>query len=353
MIRQSYLKNISQDLSRAIIVALYVTIPAPIIAQTLPPASPPESVAAESAYVLGPGDQIEIAVFGYEEYTGAKTILSDGTITLPVIGIVAAANRTPEQLAQELSSKLQAYLVDPVTTVSLSTLRPVVVNVAGEVQRPGPVELRGLTNAASNSSDASNTSTPTVSSALMKAGGITQSADIRQVVVRRVLPDGTSSTSTINLWDALLSDQAPQDLILQDGDSILVPRLVAGETIDRRLIARSSLSPGTVRVRVVGEVKNPGEIQVPPDSSLSSAVAIAGGPTNDARLSRVAFIRMNEQGKVERQTVDLQNLTDTYQVQDGDVIIVSKRTSSSILDGVGRVLSPLTGIFNLFNLLGF
>ena len=103
-------------------------------------------------------------------------------------------------------------------------------------------------------------------------------------------------------------------------------------------------------MRVVGEVKKPGEIQAPSDSSLSSAVAIAGGPTVDARLRQFAFIRMNEQGKVVRQTVDLQNLTDTYQVQEGDVIIIPKKTSSSIIDGVGRVLSPFTGLLRLFGL---
>jgi polysaccharide export outer membrane protein len=318
--------------------------PLPVLAQATNP---------RASYRLGAGDQIEITVFGYEEYTGSKVILPDGTITLPIVGAVLAAGQTPDQLAQDLTAQLQPYLVDPVVTVSLSTLRPVIVNVAGEVQRPGPVQLRSLTTvAAVNNSATSSTSlngVPTISSALIEAVGITQNADIRQVTLRRTLPGEEESTITINLWDALWSENAPEDLILQDGDSILVPRLTANDSIDRRLIARSSLSPSTVRVRVVGEVTRPGEVQVPPNSSLSSAVAIAGGPTEDAKLSEVAFVRLNEQGVVERQTVDLRNLVDEYQVQEGDVIVVPQTGTSSVLEFIGRIANPFNFIFGLFD----
>lgn len=322
----------------------------PTIAQTpFPPERSSNAVTERSTYILGSGDQVDITVFDYSEFTGAKVVLPDGTITLPLIGTVSAAGKTTEQLAQELTNRLASLLVKPVVTVNLTVLRPVLVNVAGEVQRPGPIQLRSLTT--TNLTVGSNTirGVPTLSTALTEAGGITQNADIRQVTLRRY-GAGNSQPITVNLWDAISSDNAPPDLVLQDGDSIYVPRLTEDKAVDRRLIARSSLSPGTVRVRVVGEVKKPGEIQVPPDSSLSSAVAIAGGPTVDARLRQVAFIRMNDQGKVARQIVDLQNLTDTYQVQDGDVIIIPKKTSSSIIDGVGRVLSPFAGLLRLFGL---
>jgi polysaccharide biosynthesis/export protein len=87
---------------------------------------------------------------------------------------------------------------------------------------------------------------------------------------------------------------------------------------------------------------------VPPNSSISSAVAIAGGPTEDAQLSRVAFVRMSEVGEIQRETLDLRDLTDSYQVQEGDVVIVPKRGSASFIDLAGRVFSPLGVILNLF-----
>jgi polysaccharide biosynthesis/export protein len=314
----------------------------------LPHAAPhpvSSTAATQSGYVLGSGDHIVVNVFGYEEYTGDRTILPDGTITVPLLGSIRAAGRTTDQLAQELTTRLQPFLVDPTITVSLSVLRAVSVNVAGEVLRPGRVQLQSL----SEGESVEQLEPPTLSVALTKAGGITQYADIRQVVLQRSSADGIAQSTTINLWDAIGSPNAPPEVILQDGDSIYIPRLVAGDTtLDRRLVAQSSFAPATVRVRVVGEVTQPGEVAVPPNSSISSAVAIAGGPTHDARLSQVAFVRLNPEGQIERQILDLRNLTDRYQVQDGDVVIVPKRGSSSFIDMAERVLSPLGLLFGIF-----
>jgi polysaccharide biosynthesis/export protein len=303
-------------------------------------------IAAQSGYVLGSGDHVVINVFGYEEFTGDRAVLPDGTITVPLLGSVRAAGRTPDQLAKELTDRLQPFLVDPTITVSLSLLRALSVNVAGEVLRPGRVQLQSLSETGLTQPELQP---PTLSGALTKAGGITQYADIRQVVLKRTGADGVVQSTIINLWDAIGSPNAPPEVVLQDGDSIYIPRLVAGDTtLDRRLVAQSSFAPATVRVRVVGQVTQPGEVAVPPNSSISSAVAIAGGPTSDAQLSRVAFVRLNSQGEIERQILDLRNLTDNYQIQDGDVVIVPKRGSSSFIDLAGRVFSPLGIILNLF-----
>lgn len=334
--------------STAVLLIWCWSIQLPTFAQSSrPPAlSAPNAASSDTSnYVLGAGDELALSVFGYDEYTGEKVILPDGTISLPLLGSVPAADRTPDQLAQELTTRLQSLLVNPVVTVTLINLRPVVVTVSGAVQRPGPIQLRPPNEA--DLTDETVTS-PTVITALTQAGGVTPNADVRQVTLRRYDPSGTAEPIVINLWDALWSDSIPQNLVLRDGDALYIPELPAGETLDQHLIARSSLSPATVRVRVVGEVNNPGEIQVPPNSSLSSAVAIAGGPTDDARLNRVAFVRMNETGQIERQTIDLSNLTDSYQVQEGDVLIVPKKDSSSFLDMAGRATSPLGLLLNLF-----
>lgn len=311
--------------------------------------SPPASASrpAYFDYILGAGDELTITVFGYEEYnTGATVVEPNGTIALPVMGTMVVAGKTPEAVAQELTARLNYYLVDPVVTVTITSLRPLFVTVSGEVQRPGPIQLQSPD--AEVNGDAP-TQLPTLSSALVAAGGVTSHADIRQVRLRRSLPNGAETILDINLWDSLWSESSSENPLLQDGDTIFVPRLSADATIDPRLIARSTLAPDTVRVRVVGEVTQPGEVLVPPNSSLSSAVAIAGGPTVDARLSRTNFIRLNAEGVIERQEIDLSDLSDQYQVQDGDVIIVPKRNSSSILDFANRLLNPLNFIFRFLN----
>ncbi|MBD2459688.1 polysaccharide export protein [Oscillatoria sp. FACHB-1407] len=358
LLAHHYYKRAIAGTSLALVLSSIVQLPS--VAQSTPPNqtrlqnTPLIAPVRENAtnYLLGPGDQIAINVLGYEEFNGSQVILPDGTISLSLIGAVTATNQTPTTLAQVLTDRLKPYLIEPVVIVNLTALRPIVVNVSGEVRRPGSVQLRGstTTNTANPTEvTASTESNPRLSTAIIATGGITADADIRNVVLRRLLPGGGYTTVSVNLWDVIWAENAPQDPLLQDGDSIFVPQLAAGEQMDQRLIARSQLSPTTVPVRVVGEVKNPGEIQVPPGSSLSTAVAIAGGPTGDARLSRVAFIRMNQEGAIERQIVDLRNLLDTYQVQEGDVIIVPTEDSSSLIDFASRLFNPLGAFFNILN----
>lgn len=301
---------------------------------------------AASAYLLGAGDQLQITVYGFEEYTGPLLVLPDGTIDLALIGKIPAAGRTTDQLQRDLTAALDRILVDPQVSITLNSLRPVVVSVSGEVYRPGPTQLQGATSVTAGSE--STGSPASVSAALIQAGGVTRTANVREIVVLRASPDGRTLRTTINLWDALLSETLPTDMLLRDGDLVFVPQLAAGELLDARLLARSSLSPDTVRVRVVGEVTRPGEVPVPPNSSLSSAVAIAGGPTDDAKLSDVAFIRRNDAGEVTQKVVDLRNLIDNYQVQDGDVIVVPKTNTGSVLDFAQRLLGPLGFFLGIF-----
>lgn len=306
-------------------------------------------------YVLGPGDQISILVLGYEEFTGARVVLPDGTITMPLIGAVPAAGRTLGELSNDVQGRLTTYLTDPVVDANLTVLRPVVVNIAGEVYRPGPVQLSSLTQVTTqvnpNANLTSATNTPTLSSALTAAGGIKRTADVRNILVKRRLPSGQTTEFTINLWDVLTTGSTPGVVVLADGDSVYVPTAQVGEQLDPRLLASSTFAPTNVRVRVVGEVERPGEVTVQPNSSISSAVAAAGGPTDDAQLGNVTLVRLNESGQVEKQSIDLNNLVDNYQIQDGDVVMVSKKGYLTTLDNVSRFLNPLLVPLNLLNLL--
>lgn len=304
-----------------------------------------------SEYVLGPSDQLMISVIGHPEFDGGYVVLPDGTVTLPLVGSLPVAGRSLGQVDQIVNQRLAYYLVDPVVNVGLATLRPVIVSVSGAVHRPGPVQLTSLTN---NNAATDRTlqqdftdGLPTLSAALLAAGGVTRDADIRVVTVRRLLPDGQLQTVTIDLWEAIQAEGVGANFVLRDGDTVFLPRL-EGDELDRRLIASSSIAPETVPVRVVGEVSTPGEVRVSPDSSVSGAVAAAGGPTSDANLGNVVLVRMDATGNVSQQPMDLSSLIDNYQVQSGDVILVAKRGYLSFFDTLGRVLNPL----NLFNLFG-
>lgn len=302
-------------------------------------------------YVLGPGDQIGISVIGFPEFERTQVVLPDGTILLPLIGPVLAAGQTLEALRTDITLQLQNYLIDPVVDLNLSVLRPVVVTVGGEVSRPGPVQLSSLTSTntslSNNSRLTSSSTAPTLSTALVAAGGVTRTADLRAITVQRRLPNGGQQTATVNLWDAIFVGSGSDNILLQDGDVIFVAEAPEGADIDPQLVARSSLAPDLVRVRVIGQVNRPGEIEVSPDSSVSAAIAVAGGHNDDAKLSEVALLRLGEDGQVLGQTLDLRDVVDATPIQSGDVIVVPKKGYLNILDTIGRTLQPITSPFNV------
>jgi len=312
----------------------------------------------DTSYLLGPGDQVSLSVLGYDDFTNlpptgptapqarlVQDILPDGTISIPLVGSVRAAGQTLDSLTQEVTTKLKTYLVSPVVSLSLVNLRPVRVIVSGQVERPGPIQLANLSNTRDR---AETTTAPTLTSAIAAAGGVSREADLRSVTLKRILSDGQIKTVTFNLWEIIALETGPQvPVILRDGDAIFVPKLETGTPVDSRLIAKSSLAPATVRVRVVGEVKAPGIITVRPDSSIASAIAAAGGPTVDAKLSNTEFVRMNENGKIEVKKINLHGLSDNTQIQEGDVIFVPRTTFASVLDYLGRLAAPVgtIGVF--------
>jgi polysaccharide export outer membrane protein len=311
-----------------------------------------------SDYLLGPGDQIQVIVFGYEEFEGPRVVLPDGTINMPLIGSIRAAGKTLEGLGLEVENRLSLYLTDPVVDTNLQVLRPVVVNVVGEVYRPGPIQLSSLTTVTTAIRDTGTltnfTNTPTLSTALTSAGGIRRTADIRSVKILRKLPSGQTAEYAVNLWEALQGQDDLGVLVMYDGDTVFVPTAPEdGNFLDRSLIARSSIAPTNIRVRVIGEVSNPGELQIQPNSSVSEAIAAAGGfDTETAQLSNVKLVRLSQTGQIEEQVVDASNLVDTVQIQDGDVIFVPKRGGVGALDTIGRFFSPLLiplRIFDIFD----
>lgn len=304
-------------------------------------------------YILGSGDQIAITVFGYEEFEGSRVVLPDGTISIPLLGPIRASGKTTESLSRELTNQLSSYLVNPAVDVSLTVLRPVVVNIAGEVHRPGPVQLSSLTDVRTrvdtNSRITSSSTSPTLSTALGAAGGVRSTADIRRVILQRSLPGDKTESVEINLWSAIWSDDVAADPILRDGDSIFIPEITDGTEFDSRLVATSTFAPDTIQVRVVGEVEAPGPIEISPDSSVSSAIAVAGGPTRDAELDEVVLVRLNSDGEITGEEIDVRNLVDNYQIREGDVIVVPQEGSRSFLDFIPRVLGPLGDVLDILN----
>jgi polysaccharide biosynthesis/export protein len=274
-----------------------------------------------AAYLLGPGDRINITVFNAEQYGTEATVLPDGTINLPVVGNVQVSGLTPLQ-AQDLISQLYSpYLQRPIVTLSLTGFRPLQIGVAGEVARPGAYTI---------AIDAAGRF-PTVTQALQEAGGLTQAAATGTIELRR-----EGGVITIDLDALTRYGDLSQDPMLLDGDSIFVPTQQAFDPEAAQTLASTSFSPETIQptpIAIVGEVIRPGVYTVSADAgnatppTVTAAIAAAGGTTQSADISRVE-VRRNTRAGI--QTIDINlvallelgDLSQDIILQPGDSIVI-------------------------------
>src|SRR5277367_141722 len=120
------------------------TADAPVATVPTAPSAAPANV---TSYVLGPEDQITVRVFAADDIPDRPVqIDNDGTVTLPMIGQVHAAGMTVEQLQANLVTAYKKYFKDPQVTVTVNDFRSQPVSVAGNVNAPGVVQLRGNRN---------------------------------------------------------------------------------------------------------------------------------------------------------------------------------------------------------------
>lgn len=241
------------------------------------------------------------------------------------------------------------------SSIAADPSQPLNIAVVGEVLRPGTYTLQ-TTRPAPGAPGAlpSFAGLPTVSQAIQLAGGISQTADVRRIEVRRTTRVGTQQILPVNFWQLLQAGDRSQDVVLQQGDTIFVPTAADVNPAEAAQIAIASISPATIRVNVVGEVARAGVIQVPPNTPLNQAVLAAGGFNNRARRSFVDLLRLNPNGTVSRRGVEVDfakgiNEETNPILRDNDVIVVRRSSLARISDTLGSVLNPVGSAFSLFN----
>ncbi|MEH1934745.1 MAG: SLBB domain-containing protein [Nostoc sp.] len=244
-----------------------------------------------------------------------------------------------------------------------SQTTPRTVTIIGEVNRPGsylvtPGNTDAQAGATTNSGTASPTGLPNVTRVIQLAGGITAQADVRNLKLRRPTRTGSEQAIDINLWQLLQSGDANQDIIVQDGDTIVIPTATEINPAEATQLATTTLSPTSIQVGVVGEVKKPGLTQVQPNSSLNQAILAAGG-FNDARASSKAvdLIRLNPNGSVTKRIVKVDfsagiNEQTNPILRNNDVVLVNRSGAAKTGDTVNTITGPLGIILNLLNIFG-
>ncbi|MGA7937301.1 MAG: SLBB domain-containing protein [Kovacikia sp.] len=239
--------------------------------------------------------------------------------------------------------------------------RPLNIAVVGEVYRPGPytVTASSRTGAAGETGQTGGAGEtekpPTITRAIQVAGGIKPQADVRRVQVRRITKTGSEQTIDIDLWKLLQTGDLNQDLILQDRDTVVIPTATNITAAEATQIAAASFSPDSIRVNVVGEVKQPGIVKVPPNTPLNQALLAAGGFNVRARKSSVDLIRLNPDGTVSRRSIPIDlaqgiNEKSNPALRNDDIIVANRSGLTVFSDNLNAVVTPISNFLSIFSL---
>ena len=221
----------------------------------------------------------------------------------------------------------------------ISTDKPIDVIIVGQVFRPGTYKLQP---------EESIVQLPTVSQAIQKAGGINALADIRNIKLRRQKRDGSIETIDVNFWNLLTTGDMNEDLVLQQGDSILIPKVAEIDPTEAEILSRANFAPEKITVYVVGELKKPGVVQVPLNTPLNEAIAAAGFfDLIRANRSKVDLVRLNDDGSVTQNkiTIDLSANNGSLNnpiLRQNDAIIVRRSGLTTLSDTIKTIVDPLT-----------
>ena len=334
--------------------------------KTVEPAAAPISrfTATSYRYRLAPGDQLVMSVFKIEGYEAKVEVLSDGTINLPRLGTVLVWGLTLEEARQKITKGYRQILRRPIVYLDLARQRPIRVTVTGEVERPGIYTLQ--VNASKADIDqglGSGGGWPTLVDVIARAGGITAVGDLSSLELMRpsYTNGGQSKRYKFDYLTVLKNGGHAPNPLIYDGDSVRVVRADSPTTTDLIAGSISNFSPALIQVAVIGEVKSPGSIQVPPNSPLAAAVLKAGGiePIRGS-IARVAVIRTERDGStsVKKMTYSpdaLLSNPNNPPLRQGDIVVVDRNVRTQITDGMNAALEPLDPIVNamsIFRVLG-
>lgn len=290
-------------------------------------------------YRLGPGDSIAVVVPRFPDLGGAFPIDLEGNALLPLVGKLRIAGFTLEEAQERIRAAYNRFVVNPEVTVGLAGARPVQITITGEVVRPGFYSL-GAGGAR-------------LSAVLLTAGGTTTQADLRAVLVRRFLTDGSYIEQRVDFFTPLLAGDPLPDLVLQDGDAAIVPKLEVGNlaTYDRQLVARSTLATPTITIRVVSYDRSTiGNLSLRNGSTFVDAITAIAPSLQTADIANIALIRFDpERGRAIVRELNAKralfgDASQNVPMRENDVIVIGRNLIARITFALNIFTQPFRDI---------
>jgi protein involved in polysaccharide export with SLBB domain len=236
-------------------------------------------------YVVGPGDTVEIQLFGKDNEQYSLVVTREGVLNFPGTGPISVAGMTFTEMKQNLQQRIKEQMIGVKASITMGVLRSIRVFVLGDAERPGSYTVSSLT---------------TMTNALFVSGGIKPIGSLRNIQLKR----NGKIMKRLDLYDLLLKGDTSNDVRLLPGDVIFIPPI--GKTVG-----------------VSGEVRRPSIYELKGERTVGELVSLAGGllPTAYPQASQLERIDKNR----ERTLVDVDLTSKTgrsTRLKSGDIISV-------------------------------
>ena len=267
--------------------------------------APMTNVPVPSDYVVGPGDEFSVQLYGSQNRSLRLLVQRDGRVDFPELGPIQVSGQRFNEVKSSIESRVERQLIGVRASVSMGDTRTIRVFVLGEARRPGTYTISSLA---------------TMTSALYAAGGIKPIGSMRRVQLKR---QGTV-VRALDLYDLLIRGDTTDDNKLEQGDVIFVPPV--GSTVSAS-----------------GELHRPAIYEIKNESTVADLVTLAGGLTPQADPVKVMLSRVDEnQRRVVLQVPLFGPSAKSETLRNGDVLRVT-RLKPTLDAGVtlqGHVFTP-------------
>jgi protein involved in polysaccharide export with SLBB domain len=267
--------------------------------------SPDSGAAVAADYVVGPGDVLEVQLYGSQNYSQDLTVSRDGRVNLPQLGPITVGGKRYSEAKREIESRVSKEMIGVRAAVSMGDTRTINVFVLGEAMNPGSYSVTGLA---------------TVTTALFAAGGVKPQGSLRLIQVRRA----GALVREFDLYDLLMRGDSANDVKLQSGDVVMVPAVGPTASVD-------------------GEVQRPAIYELKGNTTVGTLIDMGGGLTPEADAGTASLVHVNAQRqRVVLEVSPSQSAARAQAVGNGDVLRIArlKPTLDSGITLQGYVFRP-------------
>ena len=256
---------------------------------------------APAEYILGPGDEVRIQIWGTVDFAGNQTLDRNGQINLPKIGAITLGGVQVKDLESVLKKQVGTVFNNVSVNAALGKLRGITVYVVGQANQPGTYNLNSLS---------------TLINAVFASGGPNTNGSMRQIELKR----GGKTITTLDLYDFIGKGDKSKDAALQPGDVIMIP-------------------PAGPRMALVGATDHGAIYELKPNSKVKDVLALGGGLSALVSQQKALLERIGGQAAQSTQA----NNSANRQVQ--NLVLNSQGQDIDLKDGDVLVLLPISPAF--------